>query len=53
MRHLTASHDSSLTELAPLDWISVMAQGLVAALAVTGLLLWVRPRDSIVESGPT
>lgn len=44
---------SQLTALAPLDWISVMAQVLVAALAVTGLLLWVRLRDSVVESGPT
>ena len=42
-----------LTALAPFDWISVLAFVLVAALALTGLLLWVRLRGSTVESGPT
>ena len=42
-----------LAMLAPLDWISVMALALVAALALTSLLLWVRLRGSIVETGPT
>ncbi|MEK6257304.1 MAG: proton-conducting transporter membrane subunit [Planctomycetota bacterium] len=42
-----------LTTLAPLDWISVMALVLVAALALTSLLLWVRLRGSVVETGPT
>ena len=42
-----------LTTLAPLDWISVMALVLVAALALTGLLLSARLRGSIVTTGPT
>ena len=42
-----------LMTLAPLDWISVMALGLVAGLALTSLLLWVRLRNRIVETGPT
>ena len=42
-----------LTALAPLDWISVMTLVLVAALAVTGLLLRVRLRTSIVDSNST
>lgn len=42
-----------LTTLAPLDWISVMALVLVAALALTGLLLSILLRGGIVETGPT
>ena len=42
-----------LLELAPLGWISTMAVVLVAALGLTSLLLWLRLRTSIVETGPT
>ena len=42
-----------LLKLAPLGWISTMAVVLVAALALTSLLLWLRLRTSIVETGPT
>ena len=42
-----------LAALAPLDWISVMALVLVVALALTSLVLSVRLRGSVVETGPT
>ena len=42
-----------LAQLAPLDWISVMALVLVAALSVTSLLLWIRLQGDLVEYGPT
>ena len=42
-----------LTTLAPLNWISVMSLALVAALALTSLLLWVLLRAGVVESGTT
>ncbi len=42
-----------LLTLAPLDSISVMALVLVAGLAVTSGLLWLRLRNSVVETGPT
>ncbi len=44
---------TQLLELAPLGWISTMAVVLVAALSLTSLLLWLRLRTSIVETGPT
>jgi hydrogenase-4 component B len=42
-----------LAALAPLGWISVMALVLVTALLLTGGLLWLRLRASVVETGPT
>jgi hydrogenase-4 component B len=42
-----------LRALAPLDWISVLAIALVAALTVTSVLLRFRLRNSIVVNGPT
>ena len=45
--------ESRLMVLAPLDWISVMALVLVAALAVTSLLLWIRLRGSVVDKNST
>ena len=45
--------ESRLMVLAPLDWISVMAVVLVAGLAVTSLLLWIRLRGSVVEKNST
>ena len=45
--------EARLAELAPFDWISVMALVLMAALFVTSLLLWVRLRGSVVDRGPT
>lgn len=45
--------DRRLMELAPLDWISVMAWVLVASLAAVGALFWWRLRHSVVETGST
>jgi hydrogenase-4 component B len=42
-----------LLELAPLDWISIMAVALVAALALTSVLLRLRLQKSLVETGAT
>jgi hydrogenase-4 component B len=42
-----------LAALAPLGWISDMGAALLAAVALTGTLLWLRLRASVVESGPT
>ena len=42
-----------LSALAPLDWIGSLGGVLVAALALTGVLLLLRLRSSIVETGPT
>ncbi len=42
-----------LAMLAPFDWISIMALALVAALALTGLLLRSLLQSSVVTSGST
>ena len=45
--------EARLTELAPLDRIGSLSQVLVAGLAATSLLLWIRLRTSPVERGST
>jgi hydrogenase-4 component B len=45
--------DTRLATLAPLTWISALAFGLVAAMVLGGLFLWVRLRGSVVTTGPT
>lgn len=42
-----------LTELAPLGWVTVMAQVLIVALVFVGALLWIRLRRSVVEKTVT
>jgi hydrogenase-4 component B len=42
-----------ITTLAPLGWIGVMGLLLTVSLVVTGVLLWLRLRYSVVEKGPT
>ncbi len=42
-----------LAVLAPLDWITVMGLGLVAALLVVGAVLWLRLGHSVVAKGAT
>jgi hydrogenase-4 component B len=44
---------SRLAALAPLGWISAMGLILLAAVAVTGLGLWLRLRNTAVTTGPT
>jgi hydrogenase-4 component B len=44
---------SRLVMLAPLNWITAMSLGLVAALLVAGSVLWLRLRRGVVETGAT
>jgi len=43
----------SLTELAPLGWLTVMAMILVAAFLLGGTILWKRLSSKPIEEGPT
>ncbi len=42
-----------LVMLAPLDWITAMGLGLIAALVLGGVVLWLRLRRGVVETGAT
>jgi hydrogenase-4 component B len=42
-----------LMRLAPLDWLSIMGVALLAALGLSGGLLWLLLRGRAVETGPT
>jgi hydrogenase-4 component B len=45
--------ESRLTELAPLNWVSLMALLLIASIVIGGALFWLAVRRGAVARGPT